>query len=86
MDKRLEEALELERIRQRDNIELIASENYVSKDVLKLQGSILMVDVSMLIYLKMWQENMHANCLIVNMLMYNLIVVVVQIWLYIVHY
>ena len=41
MDKRLEEALELERIRQRDNIELIASENYVSKDVLKLQGSIL---------------------------------------------
>lgn len=41
MDKRLEEALELEKERQRDNIELIASENYVSKDVLKLQGSIL---------------------------------------------
>ena len=41
MDKRLEEALKLETIRQRDNIELIASENYVSKDVLKLQGSIL---------------------------------------------
>ena len=28
MDKRLEEALKLETIRQRDNIELIASENY----------------------------------------------------------
>ena len=41
MDKRLEEALELEKERQKDNIELIASENYVSKDVLKLQGSIL---------------------------------------------
>lgn len=99
MDKRLEEALELERIRQRDNIELIASENYVSKDVLKLQGSILtnkyaegypgkdiMVDVNMSIYLKILQENMHANYLIVSLLMFNLIVVVVQIWLYIVHY
>jgi glycine hydroxymethyltransferase len=33
--------LRLERKRQENNIELIASENYVSKDVLKLQGSIL---------------------------------------------
>ncbi len=41
MDKVLEKALRNERNRQRDNIELIASENYVSKDVLKLQGSIL---------------------------------------------
>lgn len=41
MDKYLENALELERKRQEENIELIASENYVSKDVLKLQGSIL---------------------------------------------
>ena len=41
MDKILEEALRKERKRQEDNIELIASENYVSNDVLKLQGSIL---------------------------------------------
>ena len=41
MDKVLENALRKERKRQTNNIELIASENYVSKDVLKLQGSIL---------------------------------------------
>lgn len=41
MDKFLNKALRLERKRQEQNIELIASENYVSKDVLKLQGSIL---------------------------------------------
>jgi len=41
MDKRLEEALNLEKKRQQNNIELIASENYVSKDILTLQGSIL---------------------------------------------
>ena len=41
MDKYLEKALRLEKKRQQENIELIASENYVSKDVLKLQGSIL---------------------------------------------
>ncbi len=41
MDKVLKEALKLERNRQEENIELIASENYVSKDVLELQGSIL---------------------------------------------
>ena len=40
MDKRLEEALLSEVKRQQDNIELIASENYVSKSVLELQGSI----------------------------------------------
>ena len=41
MDKILENALEKETKRQENNIELIASENYVSKDILKLQGSIL---------------------------------------------
>ena len=41
MDKYLEEALKLERKRQEENIELIASENYASKSVLALQGSIL---------------------------------------------
>ena len=41
MDKILSEALKKEAKRQTNNIELIASENYVSNDVLKLQGSIL---------------------------------------------
>ena len=41
MDKILKYALRKETKRQEENIELIASENYVSKDILKLQGSIL---------------------------------------------
>lgn len=41
MDKILINALKLEKKRQERNIELIASENYVSKSILKLQGSIL---------------------------------------------
>lgn len=41
MDKILENALNKERKRQEENVELIASENYVSSDILKLQGSIL---------------------------------------------
>ena len=41
MDKELKKALLLEKKRQERNIELIASENYVSKSILKLQGSIL---------------------------------------------
>jgi len=40
LDIRIEEALKKEFNRQRNNIELIASENYVSKDVMKLQGSV----------------------------------------------
>ena len=40
MDIRIKEALEKEKIRQQNNIELIASENYASKDVMALQGSI----------------------------------------------
>ncbi len=41
MDKELQEALEKEKKRQEENIELIASENYVSKAILELDGSIL---------------------------------------------
>ena len=40
MDKRIRKILNKEKNRQRDNIELIASENYVSNDILELQGSI----------------------------------------------
>lgn len=41
MEKNILDALQKEKIRQNDSIELIASENYVSNDILKLQGSIL---------------------------------------------
>ena len=41
MDKELKSALLKEKRRQNRNIELIASENYVSKSILNLQGSIL---------------------------------------------
>lgn len=40
-DKQIQEAILKERERQLYNIELIASENYVSKDVLEAAGSIL---------------------------------------------
>ena len=40
MDKKIIEILNKETIRQKNNIELIASENYVSEDIMKLQGSI----------------------------------------------
>ena len=40
MDKKILEALNKEIERQNNNIELIASENYVSVDVMKLQGSV----------------------------------------------
>ena len=41
MDIRLKEVLSKELKRQQTNIELIASENFVSKDILELQGSVL---------------------------------------------
>lgn len=40
MDKKIELILSKEENRQKNNIELIASENYVSESVMKLQGSI----------------------------------------------
>ena len=41
MDKNIAESVKRELKRQRENIELIASENFASKDVMKLQGSVL---------------------------------------------
>ena len=41
MDKELKKILNKEKKRQNQNIELIASENYTSKAVRDLQGSIL---------------------------------------------
>ena len=40
MDPKIKEALDKEEKREQDNIELIASENFVSKSILELQGSI----------------------------------------------
>ncbi len=40
-DEELFQAIEEEKTRQKEHIELIASENYVSKDVLEAQGSVL---------------------------------------------
>lgn len=40
-DKAVFDALQLELKRQRENVELIASENYVSEEVMSVQGSIL---------------------------------------------
>lgn len=93
MNRKLSKLLKQEATRQEENIELIASENYVSKDILKLQGSILtnkyaegypgkniMVVVNILIKLKLWQLNMPANYLNANTLTYNLIPDQMQIW------
>jgi glycine hydroxymethyltransferase len=41
VDLQVDEAIKLELGRQRDEIELIASENIVSKAVLEAQGSVL---------------------------------------------
>ena len=41
MDIQIKKSLQKEYERQNNNIELIASENFVSKDILELQGSIL---------------------------------------------
>ena len=41
MDSLIKSSINKELRRQRNNIELIASENFVSKDILKLQGSVL---------------------------------------------
>ena len=96
MDKILREALQLETKRQQNNIELIASENFVSKEVLTLQGSILtnkyaegypkkdiMVAVNISIFSKKKQLNMPINYLDQFMLMCKHIQAVVPIWLYI---
>ena len=41
MDRELKNIIKLENRRQRNTIELIASENFVSKEIMKLTGSVL---------------------------------------------
>ena len=49
-DKLLFESVERELNRQRSNIELIASENFVSEEVLELAGSVLTNKYACLLY------------------------------------
>ena len=41
LDSELASAIESEQKRQEEHIELIASENYTSKEVMEIQGSVL---------------------------------------------
>lgn len=96
MDNNIKQALINEYKRQNENIELIASENFVSNDILKIQGSILTNKYAegypgkryyggckYIDDIENLQLNMHAFYLIANMRMFNHIVVVAQIWQYI---
>ena len=40
-DREIRQAIENELLRQRNNIELIASENYASREVMEANGSVL---------------------------------------------
>lgn len=79
-DPELAEAMENELTRQRTNLELIASENLVSKAVMAAMGShltnkyaediqenVTMVDASMQMWQKILQENVPKNYLDANM-------------------
>ena len=96
MDNNIKQALINEYKRQNENIELIASENFVSNDILKIQGSILTNKYAegypgkryyggckYIDDIENLQLNMPVFYLIANMRMFNHIVVVAQIWQYI---
>ena len=93
-DPELAKAMEQETGRQNDHIELIASENFVSKAVMAAMGStqtnmqkviranVIMADASMWTSWKIWQETAQRNCLAVLMQMFSHIPVPRQTWLY----
>jgi len=94
-DPELAKAMEQETGRQNDHIELIASENFVSKAVMATMGStltnkyaegipgnVIMADASMWTSWKIWQETAQRNCLVVLMQMFSHIPVPRQTWLY----
>ena len=98
MDKLIKCAVLNELKREQNNIELIASENFVSKDILELQGSVLTNKYAegypgkryyggceFVDEIESLAISMYVNCLNVNMLMCNHIVGVLRIWLYIRH-
>lgn len=93
------DAIKKERIRQDDHIELIASENYVSKAVLEAQGSIMTNKYAegypghryyggceYVDIVENLARDRIKNYLIANMLMFNLILVPRLIWRYFVLY
>ena len=86
-DTQLFESVERELNRQRNNIELIASENFVSEEVLQLAGSVLQInmlkdiqqkdimgDVNLLMKLKNLQDKEFVKSMGQNMLMFSHIV------------
>ena len=85
-DTQLFESVERELNRQRNNIELIASENFVSEEVLQLaqllqinmlkdiQQKDIMGDVNLLMKLKNLQDKEFVKSMGQNMLMFNHIV------------
>ena len=92
MDNNIKQAIINEYKRQNENIELIASENFVSNDILKIQGSILTNKYAEGYPGKRYYggckyiddiEKLAIKYLIANMRTFNHIVVVAQIWQYI---
>ena len=77
-DTQLFESVERELNRQRNNIELIASENFVSEEVLHMLKDIqqkdIMGDVNLLMKLKNLQDKEFVKSMGQNMLMFNHIV------------
>ena len=77
-DKEVADAMSLELKRQRDNIELIASENLVSPQVMAAMGSVLTnkyaitAAASMLTSLRISQSSAHVSFSVVNMQMFSL--------------
>ncbi len=95
-DERVYNAIQQELGRQRDKIELIASENFVSEAVMEAQGSVLTnkyaeaiqvagttVAVSMSILSKISPAIEQKKFLVPRTQMFSLILVLRQIWVYI---
>lgn len=83
-DTELWQAIHAEEVRQQNNIELIASENVVSKAVMAAQGTVLtnkyakviLANVIMAVlivwtWLKIWLSNVPKNCLVLSLPMFN---------------
>ena len=84
-DTELWQAIHAEEVRQQNNIELIASENVVSKAVMSAQGTVLtnkyaegypgktllMAVLIVWMWLKIWLSNVPKNCLVLSLPMFN---------------
>ncbi len=80
-DSEIAEAMEHELTRQRTNLELIASENLVSKAVMAAMGSrVITVDASMSMWWKILPLSVQKNYSDASMPMYSRILEHRQIW------